>query len=74
MYPIIQTQISSLLRMKMSVNTDLIAPCNHEESDTRMFLHAKYAALGSIKSVNLVSYDTDILVKGEVMFEELNVD
>ena len=39
-----------------------------------MFLHAKHAALGSIKSVNIVSYDTDVLVKGVVVGDELNLD
>ena len=29
-----------------------------------MFLYAKHAAPGSIKSINIVSYDTDVLVKG----------
>ena len=57
-----------------SIDTNLISPCNHEEADTRMFLHAKLAALGSIKSVNIVSYDTDVLVKGVAVFDELNVD
>ena len=28
-----------------------------------MFQHSKHAALGSIKSVNIVSYDRDVLVK-----------
>ena len=45
------------------VSNKIIAPCNHKEADTYMFLHAKHAALGSIKSVNIVSYDTDVLVK-----------
>jgi hypothetical protein len=28
------------------LDTDFIAPCTHEEADTRMFLHAKHAAIG----------------------------
>ena len=57
-----------------AIDTDLIALCNHEEADTLMSLHAKHAALGSIKSVNKVSYNTDDLVKGVALFDELNVD
>ena len=34
-----------------------------------MFLHAKYAALGSIKSVNIASYDADVLVKGVAVYD-----
>ena len=41
---------------------------------TCMFLYAKHATLGSIKSVNLVSYDTDVFVYGVAVFDELNVD
>ena len=26
-----------------AIDTDLITPCNHEEADTRMILHAKHA-------------------------------
>ena len=52
------------------VNNTFIAPCNHEEADTHMFLHAKHGALGSIKSVKIVSYDTDVLVKGVVVYDE----
>ena len=37
-----------------------------------MFLHAKHAALGSIKSVKKVSYDTDVLVKGVAVYDEAN--
>ena len=44
------------------VSNKVIAPCNHKEADTYMFLHSKHAALDSIKSVNIVSYDTDVLV------------
>ena len=31
------------------VSNKVIAPCNHEEADTHMFLHAKRSLLGSIK-------------------------
>ena len=46
------------------VSNKVTAPCNNEEADTHMFLYAKHAAPGSIKSVNIISYDTDVLVKG----------
>jgi hypothetical protein len=37
------------------IDTDFIAPCTHEEADTPMFLHAKHAAIGGSKSINIVS-------------------
>ena len=52
------------------VSNKVIAPCNHEEVDTYMFAHVKHAALGSIKSVNTVTYDTDVLVKGVAVYDE----
>jgi hypothetical protein len=36
-----------------AIDTDFIAPCTHEEADTRMFLHAKHAAIGGRKSITL---------------------
>ena len=35
-----------------------------------MFLHAKHAALATIKSVNIVSNDKDVLVIGVVVYDE----
>jgi hypothetical protein len=48
--------------------------CTHEEADTRMFLHAKHAAIGGSKSINIVSSDTDVVVIGVAVFDDLNVD
>jgi hypothetical protein len=45
-----------------AIDTDFIAPCTHEEADTRMFLHAKHAAIGGSKSINIVSSDTDVFL------------
>ena len=39
-----------------------------------MFLHAKHAAIGGSKSINIVSSDTDVVVLGVAVFDDLNVD
>jgi hypothetical protein len=39
-----------------------------------MFLHAKHAAIGGSKSINIVSSDTDVVVIGVAVFDDLNVD
>ena len=57
-----------------TIDTDFIAPCTHEAADTRMFLHAKHAAIGGSKSINIVSSDTDVVVIGVVVFDDLNMD
>lgn len=57
-----------------ALDTEFVSPCNHEETDTRMFLHAKHAALGGSRSINIVSSDTDVVVIGVAVLEDLNVD
>ena len=39
-----------------------------------MFLHAKHAAIGGSKSINIVSSNTDVVVIGVAVFDDLNVD
>jgi hypothetical protein len=39
-----------------------------------MFLHAKHAAIGGSKSINIVSSDTDSVVIGVAVFDDLNMD
>ena len=53
----------AVIKEENVVSNKVIVPCNIEEADNHMFLYAKHAALGSIKSVNIVSYDTGVLVK-----------
>lgn len=57
-----------------ALDTEFVSPCNHEEADTRLFLHARHAALGGSRSINIVSSDTDVVVIGVSVFEDLNVD
>ena len=39
-----------------------LAPCSHEEADTRMFLHAKDAAEKGYRRIMLRTVDTDVVV------------
>ena len=39
-----------------------VSPCNHEEADTRIFVHAKHAVAGGSKVVMIKASDTDVLV------------
>jgi hypothetical protein len=39
-----------------------------------MFLHAKHAVIGGSKSINILSSDTDVVVIGVAVFDDLNVD
>ena len=51
-----------------------ISPCNHEEADSRMFLHAKDAAVNGSDSIMIVSSDTDVVVIGISVFAQLDVE
>lgn len=41
---------------------DAVAPCSHEEADTRIFLHARHAVYEGHKSLMIDANDTDIVV------------
>ena len=46
-----------------SVNLEEVAPCTHEEADTRIFVHVRYAATEGYKSLMMIeANDTDIVV------------
>ena len=36
--------------------------CTHEEADSRIFVHARYASVHGSRSITIKAYDTDILV------------
>ena len=39
-----------------------LEPYNHEERDTRLFVHVRDAALTNIQKVTIIENDTDIVV------------
>ena len=39
-----------------------VAPCSHEESDTRIFVHARHATEAGSKVIMVKASDTDVLV------------
>lgn len=54
-----------------NISFEGLAPCNHEESDTRMFVHAKHAVNHGYKTVLLKANDTDVLVIAITVFPVL---
>lgn len=44
------------------VNLEGLSKCNHEEADTRLFVHARHAAAEGRKSIIIKANDTDVLV------------
>ena len=57
-------------------NIDLsgLCPSNHEEADTRLFVHVKHAAIQRLKTSLVVSTDTDVVVLAISMFANLEID
>ena len=53
-------------------DTAALAPCNHEEADTRMMLHAAAAMKSGHRRVLIRTVDTDVLVLAVWMAQELN--
>ena len=45
-----------------TINLAGVAPCSHEEADTRIFVHARHAAEAGSKVIMVKANDTDILV------------
>ena len=58
----------------LQIDKNLLAPCNHEEADTRMFVHAKHASLAGSRVVTIVSSDTDVVVLDISAYVDLNID
>ena len=53
---------------------DVLYPCNHEEADTRMFLHVRHAASLGHKEITLRSADTDVIVIAVSLFNQLDIN
>lgn len=52
-------------------NIDAISPCNHEESDTRMFLHSMHASQHGHSKILIRTVDTDVVVLAVFVVREL---
>ena len=45
-----------------SISPDGVAPCSHEEADTRIFVHARHAVEEGNKGIMVKASDTDVVV------------
>ena len=53
------------------LDIDFLQPCDHEEADTRVFLHLKHAVLQGHKVVFIRTVDTDLVVLAISVFDSL---
>ena len=70
---IVTTDLNTVLSNE-TINIDLLSPCNHEEADTRMFLHVKHAVEEGHQKICIKTVDTDVVAIAISMFSQLNVE
>ena len=56
------------------INVDSLQPCNQEEADTGMFLHAVHASSYRSTRVTIKSNDSDIVILGTALFPQLGLE
>ena len=56
------TNGESILSKPRLHDQDSLSPCNHEEADSRMLLHANHAALSGHTKILIRTVDTDVVV------------
>ena len=71
---IIMTHKEEVLSSNAIALRDVIAPCNHEEADQRMMLHAKHASLLGHSSISIRTVDTDVVVEAASHFTSMGLN
>ena len=64
--------IKRIVSSRDDQNSDGLQPCSHEEADTRMLLHVKYAMNCGFKSVMIRTVDTYVVVLAVTHFQDLS--
>ena len=45
-----------------TIDKEGLTPCNHEETYTRIFIHAKYACVSGMKKILIRTVNTDLVI------------
>ena len=59
---ILATYLEDVLSNNPNVDVSAIQPCNHEEADTRLLLHALHASNNGFQKLLIVTVDTDVVI------------
>ena len=51
-----------------------LAPCKHEEADTRIFVHARHASLNGMKKILIRTVATDVVILANAFAKKLEVE
>ena len=57
-----------------TIDIDRFPPCNHEEANTRMFLHLKDFSATEHRKVSLKTVDTDVVIIATSLFHKLDLE
>ena len=68
---VISTKGETVVYNRRREDTSELSPCNHEEADTRLLLHAADAAKCGFEKLMLRTVDTDVVVLAIAFFHEL---
>ena len=60
--------------MNRQITISNLEPCNHEEADTPLFVHAQDAALTNMQKVIIIGNNKDIVVISFYIFCDLKID
>lgn len=71
---IVNTLQEKVLVSPPVINVDNLEPCNHEEADTRIFLHVKHAKGDGYRKVIIRTVDTDVVVLATSYFFQLEAE
>lgn len=56
------------------IDSTKLEPCDHQEVETRMFVHISIAGMHGYQIILLTAVDTDIAVISIAMFTKLNIE
>ena len=60
--------VDDVVSTKPAQNNSKISPCNHEEADTRIFLHVKDMVGSGHSSIKIRTVDTDVVILALAFF------
>jgi hypothetical protein len=70
---IVATHKESVICSNGELSFPSLMPCNHEEADSRLFLHCKDLASHGHKEIVICTVDTDVVIIETSMFHKLNI-
>jgi len=71
---VITTKGERVLCSPLQLDTSILTPCNYEEADTRMLIHAADASKAGYKNIIIRTVDTDVVIISIAMTQNLHIN